>query len=201
MGFVTVSTSQSDILLLTWLVGSEQVGLYRIAIQGAALVEISLTIVGVVLAPRISALYVRGRHKDLQTLITNGARAALVVALPIAIVFAAMGKEMLILVFGPEYSKAYPPLLILIGGQLFNVAAGSVGTVLNMTGHERDTTRGLMIAAVCSFILNLILIPPFGMIGAAIAAASGLVIWNLLLTWFVYRRTRLHCTAIGVVGI
>jgi O-antigen/teichoic acid export membrane protein len=78
--------------------------------------------------------------------------------------------------------------VILAFGQLINVLFGPVGILLNMTGHERDTMRGLTMAAVLNVLLSLTLIPMFGINGAAIASAITLVICNVLLWKSVRKR-------------
>jgi O-antigen/teichoic acid export membrane protein len=72
-------------------------------------------------------------------------------------------------------------LIILAAGQLINVAFGSVGLFLTMTGYERDTLRGQVIALVVNALAAVILIPPYGAVGAALAVAIGLVTWNAAL--------------------
>jgi len=56
-----------------------------------------------------------------------------------------------------------------------------------MTGHERQTAYGMSVAAVVNIFLNILLIPRFGMFGAAIATACSIVIWNILL-WHAVRK-------------
>ena len=66
-----------------------------------------------------------------------------------------LGKTVLVkAAFGAEYASAYVPLVILASDKLVSVSAGSVSSLLNMTGHERDTMKGLMIAAPMNLVLN-----------------------------------------------
>ncbi|MGH7006216.1 MAG: polysaccharide biosynthesis C-terminal domain-containing protein, partial [Alphaproteobacteria bacterium] len=87
------------------------------------------------------------------------------------------------------YVAAHTPLVILAVGQLVNVSMGSVASLLNMTGHERDTTRIIFVGATLNVVLNVSLTPIWGMTGAAIATASGLIIWNLIMRHQVRKRT------------
>jgi O-antigen/teichoic acid export membrane protein len=90
--------------------------------------------------------------------------------------------------FGAEYAAAYVPLAILTVGQLVNAGKGSVASLLNMTGHERDTSRILIMAAGMSLALNFSLTPMLGAIGAAIATAATLITWNVVMVRTVRRR-------------
>jgi O-antigen/teichoic acid export membrane protein len=78
---------------------------------------------------------------------------------------------------------------------------GSVAQLLNMTGHERDMARGVVIAAISNIVLNAVLIPPFGMQGAAIATATTLLIWNYLLYRDVKYRLGIETIAITIKGL
>ena len=98
------------------------------------------------------------------------------------------GEDVIRLLFGEPYLPAYVPLVILASGQLINVAFGSVGQFLTMTGHERDSLSSLGLSAVANVALNAILIPRYGGVGAAIATALSVVIWNVLLSIRLYRR-------------
>jgi len=105
------------------------------------------------------------------------------------------------MVFGPEYDASYGPLLILIAGQAVNSAAGSVGFLLNMTGHERDTAAGMGVAVALNLALNLALIPSWGILGAATATAFSMAVWNGLLWWRVWRKLGINSLAFPIPGV
>jgi O-antigen/teichoic acid export membrane protein len=107
------------------------------------------------------------------------------------------GRWILAAVFGDEYAVGATALAILAAAQLANAAAGSVGQLLSMTGHERDAARGVALSALVNVALNALLIPRWGMNGAAAASAASLITWNVLLAILVHRRLGLHSTALG----
>jgi O-antigen/teichoic acid export membrane protein len=191
-----VINRQTDIVILGLFTTSADVGIYRTATQGAELVVFLLSAVTNVIAPYVSRLYTGGEMERLQRLATTSARVILLLAFPVAGAFIFFGEEILSMVFGKEYAPGQTPLAILCVGQLFSAAAGSVGMLLNMAGYERDTARGFAVATAFNVILNIILIPPLGMTGAAIATAASLVIWNSLLCRQVWVRMGIQSTAI-----
>jgi O-antigen/teichoic acid export membrane protein len=71
--------------------------------------------------------------------------------------------------------------MILAAAQLINVSFGSVGLFLIMSGFERDTLKGQIIALIANALAAVILIPVMGVIGASLAIATGLVVWNVVL--------------------
>lgn len=173
----------------------EDVGIYRVAAQGAMLVGFGLQTVNMFIAPYIARLHAQEDYKRLQRLVTISTRVSFFIALPIVLVWACWGDGIIHFIFGEDYVGAYLPLVILAFGQLINVLFGPVGILLNMTGHERDTMRGLTMAAVLNVLLSLTLIPMFGINGAAVASAITLVAWNVLL----WRTVRLKL-GINIIG-
>jgi len=192
---ILLVNSQADIVLLGVLASPEDVGVYRVAAQAATLVIFGMHAVNLVLAPHLARACSAGDRAELQNLATWSARIVLVTAVPIAAVLIALGGPVLSLVFGDAYMAGSGALVILCLGQLTNAAAGSVGLILNMTGFEQDTVRGVALAAVINVVLNVALIPPFGIEGAAVATAVSLVTWNVVLFWKVRGRVGIVSTA------
>lgn len=171
----------TDIIMLGFYVPAEDVGIYRVAVQGGVLVAFGLQTISMFISPYFTRLHVKEEYERLQQLVTIGTRVSTITALPAVIVFVFFGDEILRTFFGEVYVGAYHALLILAVGQLVNATFGNVGILLNMTGHQRDTLRGMAIAAVTNIILNYILIPAYGINGAAIATAVTLLVWNVVL--------------------
>ena len=91
-------------------------------------------------------------------------------------------------------------LTILSVGQFMNVVAVSVGLILIMTGHEDDTFEGLAIVTIANVILNVLLIPIWGLKGAAVANAVSTIIWNILLGMrVVHRRLGIYPSTFGLI--
>lgn len=195
MGLINSYTS---IVMLGLFVTSSDVGIYRVADQMALLVSISLQALNMVIAPQFARLYAVGDKARLQRLATTSAQLVLALTLPVVVIFLFFGKPLLKLVFGAQFVPAYEPLSILALGQLVNSATGSVGFLLIMTGHEQDTARGMAIAAVVNIALNLILIPLWGIKGAALASAITLTVWNFLLWLAVRRRLDVNSMAFDI---
>lgn len=186
----------TDLLVLGILAGMIDAGIYRIATQGAMLISLGMRALGLSTAPDFARLHESGLSSELQLVIRRSAQAGLGFALAATVGFATLGHPFLGKVFGEEFEAAWIPLLILSGGHLVSTALGPTGLVLNMTGHERAVTRAVGIATGCNVALNLVLIPFFGVAGAAAATAISLVFWKTRL-WFVARRELgVRCSAI-----
>lgn len=173
--------SQISILFLGFLATNEEVGLFRVAATGAALVVFGLNAVNLVIAPHISRLYNAGEIKKLQKVVTISTRAVAALSFPIALIFIFFGKPIIGFIFGAEYVSAAPALAILCLGQLVNASAGPIALVLIMTGNDKYIVIGTATGLVVNLFLSFLLIPLLGLIGAAIGFSVSLSVWNVLL--------------------
>lgn len=198
IGGMAVINTQADLLMLGVLRSGEEVGVYRVASQGAGLVSFGLSAFAMVVMPHFARLHARGDSHQLQRLATIGSRAMLALAIPAAFILVFFGEAILTVVFGEQYAPAQAPMAVLAVAHVFHAGFGVLGPLLNMTGHERDTAKGITIAAVSNIILNAVLIPRFGTMGASTATAITLLIWNAVLWFAVRRRLGLDSSALGL---
>jgi O-antigen/teichoic acid export membrane protein len=85
-------------------------------------------------------------------------------------------------IFGPDFERGWPVLVIGAVGQLVNCGVGSVGYLLLMSGNQKRLIKVQFAMTVVSVLTNIILIPALGMVGAALASAcvnAGGNLWNL----------------------
>jgi len=183
--------------MLGVLTSASDVGVYNVAVQGALLVSFPLTACNAVLAPNVARLHAQGDHERMQRLLTSATLAVSLASAAAALVLILAGPWLLAGLFGETFTGGYPALAILAIGQLISAWAGSVGLFLSMTGHEKDTLKGMMVAALLNVALNAVLIPPFGTAGAATATAISLATWNVMLGVLLYRRLGLVAGPFG----
>lgn len=189
----TTLNAQVGILLLGWLSSGEQVAAMQVAAQGGMLVMLSLTIINQVVGPHITQVHHSGDRRRLQELSRKSARVGFLLALPFALPLIFYGESILEFVFGKEYSNiSYAPLVVLVLSQLFNVALGSVGRFLVMSGYERDTLKVQISSLLVVFGLGLYLVPKYGALGASIAVGAGVVVWNLVLSYKVLKILKIR---------
>ena len=187
-GLITLD-SQVSILFLGFLGPNEEVGLLRVAVTGASLVSFGLNVVNMVLAPQIVRLYNAGEIEKLQRMIRLSTRMVAVISFPVALILMMWGEGIIGLVFGEEYIEAALALTILCFGQLVNTSAGSVALVLNMSGHDKQALYGIIVALVLNMVFSLLLIPHFGLVGAAISFSISLSAWNIVLMYMAKKYT------------
>lgn len=188
IGGAGVIHSEADVVMLGWFRPADEVGVYRIAVQGAMLVPFGLQVVSSVLSPHLARLYAQGDRERLQRLVTLGARAVSLVALPVALAFVLAGGAIAAWVFGADFAASHTPLAILAIAQLVVSVFGLPGPLLSMAGYESRVSRAMWVSALANIGLNLALIPLFGLVGAALATGTTVASWNVYL-FFLARRS------------
>lgn len=188
--------TQADLILLGVFASREEVGQYAVAVRLANLVSYVLIAANIPLRPVVARLWKEGKVEALQSTLSGVCARVLVVAALIAAGLIALGP-LLLGVFGPDFVVAADALRVLTAAQLLSAIAGPVGIVLMMSGHERATFVGLAVGAVTNVGLNALLIPRYGILGAAMATATGVFVWNAVLLVALRKRTGLHSTAWG----
>ena len=161
------------------------------------LISLGLQGVNMAVAPMLSRLYSLGKLKELQKVITLSSWVIMLIALPATLIFYLFGDQILSVVFGSDYIVGHQALCILAFGQFVNASVGLVGSLLVMTGNEKASIKALILAFITNMILNSILIPDYGMNGAAFSSAASLLFWNLYM-WFI-AKNRLNIQTCAIV--
>lgn len=196
LGGMEIINARTDVVMLGAMQGSEAVGIYTVVNKISQLIVFVLVSVNSALAPTATGLYVRGQFEQLQQIVTQSARIIFLISLPIAGSLMIFGDWFLRL-FGSDFLRGQTALTILSVGQLVNASSGSVGLLLTMTGHENYTAIGVGTSALLNVILNLLLIPSWGIEGAAVATASSTILWNIMGLIWVQKKLKLDPTALG----
>lgn len=182
---------QTDIIMLGALVDTNNAGFYSAATRISVVVTFGLLSVNSILAPLIAELYASHNMEKLQKIILYSARIAFLFTLITSVILAMIGGWVLGW-FGSEFTVAYKALLILLAGQMVNAYCGSVGVILTMTDNQNVAARIFTGCALLNIILNYLLIPRYGMEGAAISTACTIALLNILLLITVRKRLKLN---------
>lgn len=187
MSLAGLMQSVLSIMVAGWLLSESGLGLFKTSQQTAMLIGFILIVINAIFPPRFASLHREGKTQALGRLARQGALLGGGIAAPVLLVCLLVPGWVLGL-FGDEFSQAAPLLRIIALAQLINVATGSVGFLLNMTGHEALMRNIALICNAIGLSMFFVLIPPFGPLGAAMALAFVLVIQNLVALYFVWRK-------------
>ena len=169
--------SQCDVWMLGLMVESEMVGPYAAAARYAAFVVFGINAINTALGPMIANSV--GQNEKLQRLASQAALLSAALSAGVVAVLLLLPQTLLGL-FGPGFDQADLPLKILVVANAVNVLCGSVGMLLNMSGHHNEFMRILVLSLILNLILNGILIPIYQTTGAAIATGVSIISWNVL---------------------
>lgn len=169
----------TDILMLGVYVSEAEVGLYSVALKVALLTSIILIAVNSISAPKFAELWAKHDIKSFEKLAQQSSKIIFFFSLPIVIIITTF-SELFLSFFGTDFGEAKWALIILVFGQFINSISGSVGNILQMTGHEKIYQNIIIISVLINILLNYLLIPIYGILGAAIATSFSTISWNLL---------------------
>lgn len=186
-GLLEFLMAQSDKILIGFYLGAREVGIYAVATTLVTFVPILLQSVNQIFSPSIADLYARGQQELLGRIFQTLTKWILGLTVPLAAVMIFFASP-LMRIFGRDFEAGWPILIIGTVGQLVNCGVGSVGYLLLMSGNQRRLIRIEAIMAGLMVLLNLFLIPRWGITGAAIGAAITNVIGNVWYLGEVRRR-------------
>ena len=164
-----------DILMLGYFTDATTVGLYHPAARTAGLLQALLLSFISIYAPMMAQFHREGDRKKMDDTYKLVSRWLLMCAIPISAIFIIFpGKVMLL--FGPEYLPSAKILVILTGATFIQAIFGAAGPTLSMSGHTKLVLWNTIGAFALNFGLNIYLIPNYGIIGAAIATLTSLIV-------------------------
>jgi len=164
-----------DILMLGYFTDATTVGLYHPAARTAGLLQALLLSFISIYAPMMAQFHREGDRKKMDDTYKLVSRWLLMCAIPISAIFIIFpGKVMLL--FGPEYLPSAKILVILTGATFIQAIFGAAGPTLSMSGHTKLVLWNTIGAFALNFGLNIFLIPNYGIIGAAIATLTSLIV-------------------------
>jgi O-antigen/teichoic acid export membrane protein len=190
LGATEALMNRTGVILLGWIADTKNAGIYSLAFNIALVVTLPRIAVNTLFAPVISDLYARGDKETMQVLITRTTSWTFSAGLFIAAALFLLAEPLLAW-FGAGYEAGVPALRVLLISQVMAASAGSQLYVMTMTGHERSAAVLLVSCAMVNAGASAVLIGTFGLAGAAIGTAVSLVIWNVAMALFLWRRLNL----------
>jgi O-antigen/teichoic acid export membrane protein len=191
-GFYVVLTNsvglilvQIDSLLIGYFMDEIEVGYYAVAVvlvQGITLLPGAIQRVTI---PAIATYHGKGEYESIRKLIKNVMFKTFLVTVFLATLLAIFGKFLIIFLFTEEFLPAYIPLLILLGAFSIRASVISIGGALSSIGKVNIEFRISVLCAIINVLLNVVLIPKFGIIGAASATAISLIFIVVVYLYFI----------------
>lgn len=187
---------QGDVILVGLLVDAREAGIYSAAARLTTVIALGLGAVNAVGAPLVAEQFALANRAGLQRAAQLMAWGSFLLTVPCAIALVILGPWLLGL-FGSEFTAGYSALVVLMVGQLVNGLCGSVGQLLTMTDRQHSSARVLSAFAVLHIALSLILIPYWGIFGAALATCLARIGWNIVMVFIVTQDLGINPTVFG----
>lgn len=189
----------SDVIILSQFHPPEDIAIYYAALKTINLITFIHFAVSNAVANRFSAYQARGDKARLAAMVRQSVSWTFWPSLGAAVVLLALGQPLLWL-FGPEFTAAYPVMFILAAGLVVKAMFGPAEYLLNMIGEQKLCAMILFTTALINILLNLILIPLYGLIGAATATALSLTLAALLFFIAIKWRLKINIFAFSSEG-
>jgi O-antigen/teichoic acid export membrane protein len=179
VGFFNIALVQINTLLLGYFRESAEIGIYGAAFRTAFLIPIGLESFNTIFAPIISDLYEKKELRKLESLFKIATKWIFTISLPLSLYLVFYAKPIL-QIWGKDYADGSICLVILAVGQLINCSVGSVGYMITMIGRSKINLANMSGILIMNIVLNLLLIPRYGIIGAAISVTASLALINII---------------------
>lgn len=168
-------------------VDTHEIAQLAVAQRTSLLVTFIFLAVNLVVAPKFAELHKQGDAVELRRLSFTSVKIMVVFALPIVILMLSFSGFLMGL-FGDTFREGYYLLEVLVVGQFVCVASGPVNYLLTMSGHERDLRNAVLVSGPMAVFLSVVLVPSFGVLGAAVATSIAIASQSLMAAWWVRRR-------------
>lgn len=175
-----------DVIILGIFRTEEEVGIYSVVMKLASTTSIILMAVNTVVAPKFSEYYSKDDMKAFKNLAKIAVKIVFYFSTPIIIILSIFSHKILGF-FGSEFVLGIYALWILMAGQLVNAMNGSVKIMLDMTKYFYIVRNISLTILTLNIILNYFLIQKWGLEGAAVSTAFCVIMWNVLMSFFVYK--------------
>tara|TARA_Y100000310_G_scaffold82715_1_gene79313 strand:+ start:19796 stop:21307 length:1512 start_codon:yes stop_codon:yes gene_type:complete len=172
-----------DTVILGFFRSVAEVGVYSLVLPTAQLLALPVVASNAVLVPLISNLFAKRKNNEIKSVYKTATKWIFLMMIPLLVLILLFPQRIINTIAGSDFVAGYTTLIILAIG----VFIGSLATPANMILLSVNKTKLMMknsiIAAVVNIVLNIFLIPKYGLIGAAVAF---LVSYSLLFIFRIY---------------
>jgi O-antigen/teichoic acid export membrane protein len=190
----------ADTIFIGLMVDAESAGIYFNAFRTAGLLTLFMFAITLVVAPMVSRHYHAGEMRKAQAITALCAWAGFVFSLAVFGGYVVFGGAVLGL-FGTHSEAGYWVLILLSAGLLFDAATGPSRIVMMMTGHERDYVRifgGIMLVGL---VVEIVVIPVWGLVGAAAVNALSRAVATIAIASWNRKHIGIDTSLFGIFAV
>ena len=192
VSILLTAMSWTDTLMLGYFKTTETVAAYNAVYPIANLLSVVINSIGFLYVPIISQLYARNQIQEVGTINASSTKWCFMITFPIFVLIFLFPEFIINSLYGPRYVEASTVLQILGIGFIMNSFFGVNYYTLMSTGKSRFLMNCTLISAILNICLNIILIPHYGMVGAAAASAISYTVVEIHMTRTLFKFLKIH---------
>lgn len=203
-GFSTMIVQYIDKIMLEQMVGLKETGIYTTSLYFISVMGMSLGATNKASIPVISDALHKNDHSSLFSIYQKSCLTQLIFGLLIYLLIIINFDAVFSITQNKDYLLGKYIVIIFGFGKLFDLATGLNGTILLLCKYYKYETYSMVGLIFLTIILNLLLIPSYGMLGAAIVASIATIYFNLFRFLVVWKKLDLqpfNFNFIKVVGV
>lgn len=174
-----VALQRADVILVGSLLGPREAAVYAAASRFLIVGLMAVQAIQQVTAPKMSELLATHSHQRATVVYQTSTTWLMASTWPLYLAFAVFAPTLLG-VFGKGYSTGASSVTVLCLAMLVSTACGSVDSILLMAGRSSWSVLNTGLALVTNVAADLVLIPRYGILGAAMGWAVAILVNNLL---------------------
>lgn len=186
-GIFLLLLNWTDILMLGMIETESQIGIYNTAFKVGYLALFFVVSMNVVIMPKVSELFHQKNFIDMKKTINRATQIVIVLTLPLVFMMIFF-SEFILGLFGSGFIAGKNTLILISLGALFNAMTGNVDQILNMTNNQKLVRNIFFIGFILNVILNLFLIPKYGIEGAALSSLITNIVVNTIFVIIIKKK-------------
>ncbi|MDB2276124.1 flippase [Halorubrum ezzemoulense] len=173
-----------DVLIIGYFLTSDYVAAYEVAWRITSFIVLLSKSVSLTIFPQVSEWSVEDATDEITRVIKDATTVSLVISLPAFFGAAILSSELLLLLFGNEYTIASAALVILMFEKIFQSVHKVWGYSLQAIDRPDQAAVAAVISIIVNILLNILLIPSYDLEGAATATALSFLLNTVLHAYY-----------------
>jgi|AntDeeMinimDraft_4_1070355.scaffolds.fasta_scaffold03885_3 O-antigen/teichoic acid export membrane protein len=165
-----------DVAMLGFFVSPSLISAYEVAWRVSSLLLMFSRSIATSLFPQISSWEIDGKYDEIESILPKTLFFTLLFVIPGFFGISILSKQILTIIFTPEYAVAWVALIILSAERLFHSIHMILGRTLNGINRPNLAARATVASLLINLVLNAVLISQFGIIGAALATSISFIV-------------------------
>jgi O-antigen/teichoic acid export membrane protein len=183
--------SSIDIFVIKYYEGSTNVAFYSVAVKVITVIAVAINAISLSVATEIAYNFTNKNFDELRKILKKSGQIIFYFSL-ISSLFLFLFCKPILCVFGKQYLASSTAFIILLAGNLIMSISGNTYIYLLMTNKGMIMVKLLLLSVLINLSLNLILIPRFGIEGAAIASITAIIFWNFLGAFYIFKIDKVN---------